>query len=94
MGKNARSARGEIIDFDLIAITQALASAPAPMNVTARRDFIDEREGVKVIKGVPLKSDPVAPQTTLPEAMRIAIDAANESSRASKEQTDETQASS
>lgn len=83
MLKKARSARGEVIDFDLIAITQALASAPAPVNVKARREFIDEKEGNKVIKGVPIKNASTQ-QTHLPDALKIAIESAEESVKASK----------
>lgn len=47
MSKVTRSARGEAIDFDLLAIKQQLASTPAPVNVNARRNFIDERDGIR-----------------------------------------------
>ena len=52
MGKMARSARGEIVDFDLIAIRQQLASAPPPVEVSTRREYIDNKEA-----GRPLKED-------------------------------------
>lgn len=86
MSKKARSAKGEVVDFDLIAITQALASAPAPVNVKARREFIDEKEGNKVIKGVPIKNSGTQ-QTELPEALKIAIESAATSSKASSKGT-------
>ena len=50
MGKFARSARGTLVDFDLIAIKNQMASAPAPENLDARRDFIDAKDGVKFKK--------------------------------------------
>jgi hypothetical protein len=50
MGKMARSARGEIVDFDLIAIKQQLASAPPPVEVSTRREYIDNKEAGRPIK--------------------------------------------
>jgi hypothetical protein len=50
MGKIARSARGEIVDFDLIAIRQQLASAPPPVEVSARREYIDNKEAGRPMK--------------------------------------------
>jgi hypothetical protein len=44
MGKIARSARGEVVDFDLIAIRQQLASAPPTIEVSTRREYIDTKE--------------------------------------------------
>lgn len=43
MPKKVRSAKGVIIDFDLMTLKQQLGSKPKPLNVEARRDFIDER---------------------------------------------------
>lgn len=47
MGKIVRSARGELIDFELLAIKQQLASAPAPKSVEQRKQAIDEKDGVR-----------------------------------------------
>ena len=68
MGKKARSARGQIVDFDLMKIKEQIASAPTPMEVKARQDFIESRLKRRIKKataaiGVPDKD--VAP--TLPE---------------------------
>lgn len=52
MAKVGRSARGEIIDFDMLAIQQALADAPAPVSVQARRDFIEEKTITRVRPGM------------------------------------------
>lgn len=52
MAKVGRSARGEIIDFDMLAIQQALADAPAPVSVQARRDFIEEKTVSRVRPGM------------------------------------------
>ena len=47
MAKITRSARGELIDFELLAIKQQLASAPVPKVVEQRKQAIDEKDGVK-----------------------------------------------
>lgn len=47
MGKSIRSARGELIDFELLAIKQQLSSAPVPKVVEQRKVAIDIRDGVK-----------------------------------------------
>jgi len=47
MAKQARSARGNIVDFDLLAIKQQLATQPVPVGVSQRRKFIDEKDGIK-----------------------------------------------
>lgn len=60
MARIARSARGEIVDFDLIAIKQQLATTPVPVGVNQRRKFIDEKDGIKakgrVTQAAPAKS--------------------------------------
>lgn len=48
-----RTARGELVDLDVLKIKQQLASAPPPVNVTARREFIDEKAGVTKKQEVP-----------------------------------------
>ena len=47
MGQNIRSARGEVIDFELLAIKQQLASAPTPKVVEDRKQAIDLKDGVR-----------------------------------------------
>lgn len=42
-GKGARSARGEIVDFDLLRIKENLATSPKGQTVKAREDFIDNK---------------------------------------------------
>ena len=42
-----RSARGELIDFELLAIKQQLASAPVPKSVEERKQAINVKDGVK-----------------------------------------------
>lgn len=43
MSKAVRSARGELVDFDLLKIKQQIATAPKPTNVAARESFIDQK---------------------------------------------------
>jgi len=43
MGKKVRSAKGELVDFDLMKIKEQIASAPPTLDVKARQDFIDKR---------------------------------------------------
>lgn len=47
MGQKIRSARGELIDFELLAIKQQLASAPVPKVVEERKQAIDEKDGIR-----------------------------------------------
>ena len=44
----ARSALGDLVDFNLISIKQQLASAPVSTSVDDRRKFIDQRDGFRV----------------------------------------------
>lgn len=43
----ARSARGEIVDFDILQIKQQLAATPVQVGTEERRRFIDTKDGVK-----------------------------------------------
>lgn len=43
MTKLVRTARGELVDFDLIKIKQQLSDAPAPTEVAARENFVEKR---------------------------------------------------
>lgn len=43
MPKMIRSARGEMVNFDLVLIKQEIASAAAPTNVSSRENFIENR---------------------------------------------------
>lgn len=43
MSRKIKSAKGETVDFDLLAIKQQMATAPAPTNVEARKEFIDTK---------------------------------------------------
>lgn len=47
MAKYVRSALGEIVDFELIAIKAQLAATPVPKKVEERKAAIDEKDGVR-----------------------------------------------
>lgn len=76
MPKKVRSAKGQILDFDLLRIKEQLGDAPKPANVQARQDFIDQKmrrrvkrvkdniaEAKKNPKPVDVKSDPKVEST-------------------------------
>lgn len=50
MTKGIRSARGELVNFELLAIKSQLASVPVPKPVEERKTAIEEREGIKVVQ--------------------------------------------
>lgn len=43
----ARSARGTIVDFDIMKIKQQLAANPVQVGTEERRRFIDTKDGIK-----------------------------------------------
>lgn len=54
MAKGVKSARGVVVDFDLLKIKQEIASAPKTTSVAARENFIDQKFKRRMKK---LKSD-------------------------------------
>lgn len=46
-----RSARGVMVDFDLLKIKERMESVVPPQTVTARKDFVDKRLRRKLSKG-------------------------------------------
>ena len=42
-GTKARSARGEVVDFDILTIKQKLASKTKPVEVKEREDYIAQK---------------------------------------------------
>lgn len=46
-GKQTRSARGEVVDFDILIIKQQLSSAPQAIEVNARREYIDQKDSFR-----------------------------------------------
>ena len=77
--KKIRSARGTVVDFDLMQIKQAIGSQPAPTDVAARQDHIDARLRRRMRN---LKKTPISPtrtQTpTLPTKVEAQSPAVNE----------------
>jgi hypothetical protein len=78
MSKQARSARGDIVDFDLLAIKQQLATAPIPVGATQRRKFIDEKDGFKTRTVHSMDNEDVLHPvvTPLPSALSFGLEAA------------------
>jgi len=54
MGKRVRSAKGELVDFDFLKIKEQLASAPPPIEVKNRQNFIENRLKRRLKKKVPV----------------------------------------
>jgi len=69
-----RSAKGVGVDFGLLKIKEQLANEPAPMDVVARQDHIDQRlrRRMRTIKKTtpPAKAAPVTVAPVLPAAER------------------------
>jgi hypothetical protein len=86
MAKIARSARGQVVDFDVLAIKQQLASKPVPVGAAARRKFIDEKDGIKRRENYIVAPSAPAPapveEGSLPSALSIAAEAAEASAAA------------
>lgn len=89
MSKFARSARGEIVDFDLLAIKQQLAMTPVPVSVDDRRKFIDERDGLKTKQSQTVSSEPETQEPAIPSALLMAVAAAAESAAAADDEPSE-----
>lgn len=71
MAKSAISARGQLVDFDILQIKQALATAPINVGTEERRQFIDTKNGIKPNKqnGLKVIPQPVV-QQEMPDAMK------------------------
>ena len=68
MGKKVRSAKGEFIDFDYLKIKEQLASAPTPVEVKNRQNFIENRLKRRLKKKLPvIESAEIDVEPTLPE---------------------------
>lgn len=67
---HVRSARGDLVNFELLAIKSQLASVPVPKKVEERKVAIEEREGTK-----PVQSEAVN------ELLKVAEEAATVSTR-------------
>lgn len=71
MSNLIRSARGDTVNFELLAIKQQLAAKPVPKQVEERRAAIEEREGIA----------PSMPEA-VSELLAIASEAAAQSEKA------------
>lgn len=71
MSKATRSARGDFVDFELLAIKSQLAAKPVPKKVEERRVAIEEREGTKPVESAAVN-----------ELLKVAADAAATSAKA------------
>ncbi len=60
--KKTVSARGEQVDFDLLLIKQQLAAAPQNIEVTRRKEFIDNKE-----QRSKKRTQPIIPEVTIEE---------------------------
>ena len=67
MPKKHRSAKGLMVDFDLLKIKQQIAAAPKTTDVKKREDFIDKklRRRVKRIKKVEPVEEVVVEETPI-----------------------------
>ncbi len=71
MARKVRSAKGEMVDFDLLKIKEQIASAPPTTDVQARQNFVDKRLRRRVKKAQPVEQvakqeldvDPTLPTT-------------------------------
>jgi len=70
MSQVTRSARGDFVDFELLAIKQQLSSAPVPKEVLDRKTAIAEKDGK------------VATTPDVADFLAVAQEAAQASSRA------------
>lgn len=57
MSRKVRSARGEIVDFDLLQIKNQLASASEPVEVKQRQQFVEHRLKKKTKKAEQILQD-------------------------------------
>jgi len=67
MGK-VRSARGELVDFDLLRIKAQIASSPKTTDVKARENFIDQKfkRRLKRKPVLPVQAGEVVVEPTMP----------------------------
>lgn len=67
MTRKVRSARGELVDFDYLKIKEQLASAPPPVEVKTRQDFIENRLKRRMKKKPSVEKTEVNVEPNLPE---------------------------
>lgn len=75
MGKPVRSAKGILVDFDALKIKEQLASAPTPMEVKNRQNFIENRLKRRLKKKLPVvEKAAVEVEPNLPEPEKSALE--------------------
>lgn len=79
MGRFARSARGALVNFDEMEIKQALMSAPPPISVDQRRQFINDKDGVSARKAAQLAEASGITSGMASEALALAVQGMQES---------------
>jgi flagella basal body P-ring formation protein FlgA len=72
MGNKVRSARGVMVDFDLIRIKQQIAAGSEPMSVKSRQDFIDRKLRRRV------KKTQVVPAAAVEETLEVTAETPEE----------------
>ena len=91
MSRFAKSARGNLVDFDLLAIKQQIAAAPVSAGVNSRRKFIDEKDGLKskvqtaveeVVQSIP--EEVIIEEPIMHEALAMASSGAEQSIKKTK----------
>jgi hypothetical protein len=60
MAKKIRSAKGELVDFDLLKIKEQISSSPPPQDVRMRQDYIEKRLRRR-LKKVPAPAPKIEP---------------------------------
>lgn len=80
MGQLVRSAKGVMVDFELLAIKQQLANAPVPKAVIERQQAIDIKDGVKITPDAAEAA--VQDVQPLDEMFAVSTDAASTSAKA------------
>lgn len=75
MAKTVRSAKGAAVDFDKLKIKEQLASAPTPMEVKNRQNFIENRLKRRLKKKLPVvEKAAVEVEPNLPEPAKSALE--------------------
>jgi len=70
--KVIRSAKGAVVDFDSLKIKEQLASAPTPLEVKNRQDFIENRLKRRLKKKLPVvEKMAVDVEPSLPEPAAV-----------------------
>jgi hypothetical protein len=66
MGKKIRSAKGVMLDFDLMKIKEQIANVVPPVDVKQRQDFVERRLRRRMKKPLPQTTAAIEAQPRLP----------------------------